>query len=130
MTTESYSISLFGLDPQYYTNAMIGDIWNVAANKIYEETGISITGEVHERYFVSPGSGGLNGSIIFMIESKKVPDEVVTDTDYWNAYRAVIQDVRGRLGNPGMSLTIEEIDITYFVVRQIRSTYSMQFVLS
>ncbi|HAX51006.1 MAG TPA: hypothetical protein DCX82_03550 [Lachnospiraceae bacterium] len=114
MTTESYSISLFGLDPQYYTNAMIGDIWNVAANKIYEETGISITGEVHERYFVSPGSGGLNGSIIFMIESKKVPDEVVTDTDYWNAYRAVIQDVRGRLGNPGMSLTIEEIDITYF----------------
>lgn len=114
METKSYSISLFGLDPQYYTNATIGDIWNVATNKVYEETGISITGEVHERYFVSPEMGSLNGSTIFMVESKKVPNEVATDADYLNAYRAVIEEVRERLGYPNMSLTVEEIDIAYF----------------
>ena len=114
METESYSISFFGLDPQYYTNAIIGDVWNTAAIRVHQETGISITGEVHERYFVSPDMGELNGSIIFMIESKKVPYEVVTDQDYWNAYREVAEEARGRLGNPSMSLTVETVNITYF----------------
>jgi hypothetical protein len=114
METQSYSISFFGLDPQYYTNAIVGDIWNTAAIRVYQETGISITGEVHERYFVSPDIGELNGSIIFMVESKKVPDEEATDQDYWNAYREVIEEVRARLENPSMSLTVETINITYF----------------
>jgi hypothetical protein len=114
METESYSISFFGLDPQYYTNIIVGDIWNTAAVRVYQETGISITGEVHERYFVSPDSGELNGSIIFMIESKKVPEEEATDEDHWNAYRTVVEEVRDRLGNPSMTLTVETINITYF----------------
>ena len=114
METENYTISFFGLDPQYYTNAIIGDIWNAAAIGVFQETGIIITGEVHERYFVSPEIGELNGSIIFMIESKKVPDEEATDQDYWNAYRAVAEEARGRLGNPSMSLTAQTINITYF----------------
>ncbi|WP_073279136.1 hypothetical protein [Anaerocolumna jejuensis] len=44
METKSYTISFFGLDPQYYTNAKIGDIWNIEAIKVYQETGISIQG--------------------------------------------------------------------------------------
>lgn len=114
METESYSISFFGLDPQYYTNAIIGNIWNETAIRVYQETGISITGEVHERYFVSPDMGELNGSIIFMIESKKAPYDVVSDQDYWDAYREVVEEVRGKLGNPGMTLTVETVNITYF----------------
>jgi hypothetical protein len=114
METKSYSISLFGLDPQYYTNNIIGDIWNLAAVRVYQKTGISISGEVHERYYVRPDIGELNGSIIFMIESKKEPHEVVTDQDYWNAYREVVEETRGRLGNPRMSLTAESVNINYF----------------
>lgn len=115
METLTYSISLFGLDPQYYTNAIIGDIWNEAAVRVYKKTGISITGEVHERYFVSPNiEEELNGSIIFMIESKKDIHEVVTDQNYWNAYREVIKEFRGKLDNPQMSLTVETVNITYF----------------
>ena len=114
METENYTISFLGLDTQYYTNAVIGDIWNAAAVRVFQETGIIITGEVHERYFVSPEIGELNGSIIFMIESKKVPDEEATNEDYWNAYRAVAEEVRGRLGNPSMSLIAQTINITYF----------------
>jgi hypothetical protein len=70
--------------------------------------------EVHDRYFVNPEIGELNGSIIFLIESKKVPDEEATDQDYWNAYREVAEKVRARLGNPRMNLTEESINITYF----------------
>lgn len=114
METKSYTVSFFGLDPQYYTNAIIGDIWNIEAIKVYQETGISITGEVHDRYFVSPEIGELNGSTVFLIESKKTPDEEATDQDYWNAYREVAEKVRGRLGNPSMNLSEETIDITYF----------------
>lgn len=114
METESYSISFFGLDPQYYTNAIVGDIWNTAAVKVYQETGISITGEVHERYFVNPDIGELNGSIIFMVESKRVPGETVADVDYWNAYRTVVEEARQELGNPSMSLTVETVNLTYF----------------
>lgn len=114
METQSYSISFFGLDPQYFTNVIIGDIWNAAAVRVYQETSISITGEVHERYFVSPNIGKeLYGSIIFMIESNKVPYEAVTDQDYWNAYREVAKEARGRLGNPSMSLTVQTVNITY-----------------
>ncbi|MGF7142786.1 hypothetical protein HNQ56_001204 [Anaerotaenia torta] len=114
METESYSISFFGLDPQYYTNTIVGNIWNTAAVRVYQETGISITGEVHERYYVRPDIGELNGSIIFMIESKKDPHEAVTDQDYWNAYREVVEETRSRLENPSMSLTAEMVNITYF----------------
>ncbi len=114
METESYSISFFGLDPQYYTNTIIGDIWNTAAIRVYQETDISITGEVHERYYVRPDIGELNGSIIFMIESKKDPHEEATNQDYWDAYIEVVEETRGRLGNPSMSLTAETVNITYF----------------
>ncbi|WP_109710993.1 hypothetical protein [Faecalicatena contorta] len=114
MVTQNYSISFFGLDPQYYTNAIIGDIWNTAAVKVYQETGISIIGEVHERYLVNPDVGELNGSIIFMIESKRVPDETVSDVDYWNAYTIVVEEARGMLGNPSMSITVETVNLTYF----------------
>lgn len=29
-------------------------------------------------------------------------------------YKAVVEEVRKRLGNPRMNLTVEKIDITYF----------------
>lgn len=114
METEIYSISFYGLDPQYYTNEMIGNIWNQAAIRVYQETGIIITGEVHDRYYVRPDIGELNGSTIFMIESRKDPHEVATVQDYWNAYREVVEEARSQLGNPGMSLTEEKVIITYF----------------
>ena len=115
METQSYSISFFGLDPQYFTNADIGNIWNIAATRVYQETGISITGEVHERYFVSPNiEEELNGTIIFMIESKKDTHDEVSEQDYWNAYREVAKEARTKLGNPSASLTVETVNITYF----------------
>lgn len=115
METQSYSISFFGLDPQYYTNASIGDIWNAAAVRVYQTTGVSITGEVHERYFVSPNiEEELNGTTIFMIESKKDTHDEVTEQDYWNAYREVAKEARASLGNPRMTLTVETVNIIYF----------------
>jgi hypothetical protein len=115
METQSYTISFFGLNPQFYTNATIGNVWNKAAVKVYQETGISITGEVHERYFVSPNiTEEIYGGIIFMIESKKDVHEEINDQDYWNAYREVAKEARAILGNPRMNLTIATVNIIYF----------------
>lgn len=114
METDRYSISFLGLDPQYYTTTMVGEIWGVAAEKIYEETGINVSGEIHDRYFVSEDNGELNDSTVFMVESTRVPNGMVTEADYWNAYKAVVEEVRKKLGNPRMNLTVEEIDITHF----------------
>lgn len=114
METERYSISFLGLDSQYYTTTIVGEIWDVSAEKIFEETGINISGEIHDRYFVSEDNGELNSSTVFMVESTRVPNEMTTGADYWNAYKAVVEEVRQKLGNPKMNLTVEEIDIAYF----------------
>ena len=114
MITESYSISFLGLDPEHYTAESISNIWDIAAKKIYEETGIYISGGIHDRYLVDEDDEGPNGSIVFMVESTRIPLGTITKEDYWNAYKAVVEEVRQRLGNPRMNLTVEEIDITYF----------------
>ncbi len=115
METESYLISFFGLDPQRFTIGVIGDIWNAAAAKVYETTRISIVGEVYDRYFVDPADKDLNGSIVFMVESKRVPETIATEVDYWNAYKTVFEEVRKELGYPKMNLTIIKILLSYFV---------------
>lgn len=114
MITENYSVSFFGLDPRYYSIAIIGNIWNIAADKVYEETGIRVSGEIQESYIVGQDTEELNNTIIFTVESTRVPHEIATSTDYWNAYEAVLEEVRYRLGNPKMSLTVADIDITNF----------------
>ena len=114
MITENYSISFLGLDPLYYSSTIVGNNWNIAADKIYEETGIRISGRIQERYIVGQDEEELNNTIIFLVESSRVPDEVATEEEYWDAYRDVIEEVRRRLGNPRMDLTITRADMYYF----------------
>ncbi|MBA4700298.1 MAG: hypothetical protein H2212_12770 [Ruminococcus sp.] len=114
MITENYSVSFFGLDPRYYSIAIIGNIWNIAADKVYEETGIRISGEIQESYIVGQDDEELNNTIIFTIQSTRVPHEIATSTEYWNAYEAVLEEVRYRLGNPRMNLTVADINVTNF----------------
>lgn len=114
MITENYSIAFLGLDPLYYSSTVVGNNWNIAADKIYEETGIRISGRIQESYIVGQDEEELNNTIIFLVESSRVPEEVATEEEYWNAYRDVIEEVRRRLGNPRMDLTITRADMYYF----------------
>lgn len=114
MEIEIYSISLFGLNPHYYTNSTIGSVWDVAAAKVFEETGINVTGEVHDRIYVDQEDKELNGTTIFMIQSDRIPNEISTKEKYWSAYKAVVEEVRKKLDNPRMNLSIMNIVLTFF----------------
>lgn len=115
MKTERYLISFVGLDPNYYTTDIIADIWDVSATRIYEETGIYVSGEIEEKYLVSRLVYDVPiGSLLFAVESKRYPTETEDKEKYWNAYEAVLEEVRSRLGNPRMDLIIENTDMTHF----------------
>lgn len=114
MITENYTISFLGLDPLYYSATILGNIWNIAADKVYEETGIRISGRIQESYAVGQDEEELNNTIIYTVESSRVPEEVATEEEYWNAYREVIEEVRRRSGNPRMDLTITRADMYHF----------------
>lgn len=114
MVTENYSVSFFGLDYRYYSMPIVGNIWNIASERVYEETGIRVSGDIQESYVVGQDDEELNNTNIITIDSTRVPHEIATPIDYWNAYEAVLEEVRYRLGNPRMSLTIADIDITHF----------------
>ncbi|PWJ51015.1 hypothetical protein [Faecalicatena contorta] len=114
METENYIIAFFNLDPQYYTRAIIGDIWNTAARKVYEETGIIIVGEVSDSYFVDPSNEVLNGRNIFTIKSIRIPHRMGTESEYWDAYKNVVIEVKNTLGNPRMGLITEKVTLDVF----------------
>jgi hypothetical protein len=118
METERYLITLVGLDANNYTIETIANIWDVSAAKIYEETGFYITGEIYTSYLVSDKD--LISNLVFIVESKRNPS-VTTDKDgYLNAHKAVIEEVRERVGNPRMDLTIEKTNMTYFTNISVR----------
>jgi hypothetical protein len=50
-----------------------------------------------------------------MIESRRVPEDMVTEVDYWNSYKVVFEEVRRELGYPRMNLSILKVLLTYFV---------------
>lgn len=114
METENYTIAFFNLDPQYYTRAIIGDIWNAAARRVYEETGIIIVGEISDSYFVDPSNNVLNGQNIFTIKSVRIPHRIGTEFEYWDAYKDVVMEVKNNLGNPRTGLITEKVTLDVF----------------
>ncbi|MBA4700181.1 MAG: hypothetical protein H2212_12170 [Ruminococcus sp.] len=114
MITESYSVSFYGLDPRYYSIPIVGNIWNISSEKVYEETGIRISGYIQESYVVGQDDEELNNTNIITIDSTRIPHEIATPINYWNAYEMVLEEVRYGLGNPRMSLTVVDVDITDF----------------
>lgn len=115
MITERYATSFFGLDAEYYTAETIANIWEVTADKIYEESSIYVSGSIYSGHAVTPETkGDIPGSIMFSVVSTRSPVETESEEEYWSAYKEVTEQVRGRLGNPYMTLTKETIDFFYF----------------
>jgi len=115
MITERYATSFFGLDAENYTAETIANIWEVTADKIYEESNIYVSGSIYAGHSVTPETqGDISGSVMFSVVSTRSPVEIESETEYWNAYKEVTEQVRGRLGNPYMTITKETIDFFYF----------------
>lgn len=116
MKTERYLVSFPELIPEYNTKEYIANIWDVSAIRIFEETGLYITGEIQERYLIDNkmDNDSLNMKTIFVIESQRNPLVTEDKDEYWYIYKYLIEQVRFKLGNPKMDLTIEDIDTTHF----------------
>lgn len=112
METERYLITLIGLDTDEYTTEMIADIWDVSATSVYEETGFYITGEIYNAHFVSDED--LISNLVYIVESKRNPAITTDKNGYLNAHKAVIEEVREKLGYPRMDLAIENTNMTHF----------------
>lgn len=46
MVTERYIISFYGIDTKYYTNEFVGKCWEIAADEVYRERQVYVTGSV------------------------------------------------------------------------------------
>jgi len=114
METENYEITFWGLDPNYYTTNIIGDIWNTVAKKVYEETGVIIMGEVYDRYYVDPSNEMLSGRNIFTIRSFRIAQENESEIEYWQAYVDLAVEVKNILGNPRAGLITQNVSLNIF----------------
>jgi hypothetical protein len=114
MDTERYSVSFFGLNTEFYTSEYISNIWDVSANKIYEESNIYISGQLSTTYYIGQESGPEITSLTYVVVSTRSPVDVEDELEYWEVYKSVIKEVRGRLGNPVMTITRQKIDFFYF----------------
>ncbi|WP_334136618.1 hypothetical protein [Muricomes intestini] len=115
MVTERYTIKFFDLDCERYTADLIAALWDVSAEKIYEENNIYVSGDIYIGYSARQVNEKETPiSIAFSIVSTRSPVEVQSEVDFWNAYQLVTQGIRSRLGNPCMSLSKQEVDFFYF----------------
>lgn len=114
METEKYEITFFNLDPQHYTRAIIGDIWNLVAKKVYDESGIIIVGEVYDAYFVDPSDEKLSDQYVFTVKSIRIIHENESEFEYWQAYTQVAKEVKYVLGNPRTGLITEKVALNIF----------------
>ena len=116
MLTERYSVTFLGLDPGFHTARSIADIWEIGANEVYEETGIYITGSIDANYIVSQAKSTMDSrEISYTIVSIRNPSFTYDDDTYWEAYKRIIEQVRGRLGNPSMTITKHDVEFYYFI---------------
>ncbi len=114
METEKYEITFWGLDPRYYTREFIGDIWNTAAKKVYDDTGIIVVGEVYDAYFVDPSNETLSEQYVFTVKSIRIIHENESEFEYWQAYVEVAKEVKNALGNPRTGLITEKASLNVF----------------
>jgi hypothetical protein len=114
METERYELILWGIDPRYYNRVSIGDIWNTAAKKVYEETGIIVVGEVYDSYFVDPSNETPSEQYVFTVKSIRIMHENDSEMEYWEAYVKVVEEVKTALGNPRTGLITEKARLNIF----------------
>lgn len=114
METEKYEITFWGLDTRYYNRASIGDIWNIAAKKVYDDTGIIVVGEVYDAYFVDPSDETLSEQYVFTIKSIRIMHENESEFEYWQAFVEVAKEVKNVLGNPRTGLITEKVGLNVF----------------
>ncbi len=116
MQTERYIVSLFGPDTGFYSTEYITWLWEECANREYKDCGIFVTGLIDTGRLVCGRIRGCElGETAHSISSVRNPIETPDETEFYHAFRNIVREVKEKLGNPSMTITIETIRFHYFV---------------
>lgn len=115
MITERYVINFYGIDTKYYTDEYVGKCWEIAADEVYEEKQIYVTGSVLTTSLICGAIRGCDlGKVGHVITSVRNPAEVHDKEQYRAAVRQVLLKTRTMLDNPNMSVVVDEVEYYYF----------------
>ncbi|MBS6956388.1 MAG: hypothetical protein KH230_24540 [Enterocloster asparagiformis] len=115
MITERYVISFYGIDTKYYTDEYVGRCWEIAADAVYRERQIYVTGSVTTTSIICGEIRGCNlGKTGHVIISVRNPAEVHDREQYRSALKQVLLETRTMLENPNMSVVVDEVEYYYF----------------
>lgn len=116
MITERYMVNLYGINTKYYTDDFVSFLWVENANNEYRNSGIFVTAIIDIRKFVCGEIRGCTlGELAHVISTVRNPVEVTEKEVFYNAFTNVLQGVRQGLGNPNMTLTIQNLEYFYFM---------------
>ena len=115
MVTERYIISFYGIDTKYYTNEFVGKCWEIAADEVYRERRVYVTGSVLTTNIICGEVRGCNlGNTGHVITSVRNPAEIHDGELYREAIKRVLLKTRKMLDNPNMSVVIDKVEYYYF----------------
>ena len=115
MVTERYIISFYGIDTKYYTNEFVGKCWEIAADEVYRERQVYVTGSVLTTNIICGEVRGCNlGNTGHVITSVRNPAEIHDGELYREAIKRVLLKTRKMLDNPNMSVVITRWSIIIF----------------
>lgn len=115
MKSERYIINYYGIESKYYTNDYVAMCWELAANQVYESCKIYVSGSVEASDLICGEIRGCElGKVRHSVIVVRNPAEVPDGKAFREAVLKVISETREMLGNPNMSVAIDEVEFYYF----------------
>ncbi|WP_395014497.1 hypothetical protein [Robinsoniella peoriensis] len=116
MITEKYIVTFYGLNTKYYTNEFVAHLWEESANKEYSSSGVFVTSLINVNSLVCGTVRGCNlGETAYIVSTTRNPSEVKDSDVFRESFINVAKEVRKNFGNPFMTMTVQNVDIHYFI---------------
>lgn len=110
--TERYTIKFAFLENIRFNQEYVGINWNLAATRVYNDTGIFVNAIIDERLNIC--NNCRDGETCVIVTVVRNPIEVDDSELFYNTLKAVLITVKENLNNPYTLLTREEVESTFF----------------
>jgi len=116
MTSERYLVVIYGIDSKYYTNEYVAYVWDNSAMKEYNRSNIYVTARIDVNILVCGSvrecTLGDTAHVITVVRNPAESDDTETFKD---SFLNVLYEVRQKLDNPSMTISVDTIDYFYFI---------------
>lgn len=115
MITERYLVNFYSIGDKEFDQATASSLWLAAALEEYENSGLFINAVVETTDLIcnpSEGCGAESKGIRFISTRNPALDE--NRDEYYNAIRRVILNVKDKLNNPPVGISILSTNYFYF----------------